>query len=268
MTSDVPIPVEPRDVKRPGASRAARAIEPVASFLAFLIIPALLIEARTTSAELLLGAQVINWVVWIVFCLEFALFFVAEPGWATVKRRWLDVAVIALSPPFLVPDALEAARSARLVRLVRLLRFVRVGILAAVGLRQLQRLAGHHRFHFVALVGAAVVVLGAFGVYLVEGDQNPAVGSIGNALWWAVVTATTVGYGDVSPVSTEGRLIAVVLMLAGIGVIGVFTATVASYFLEPEQAETHDVHARLEAIERKLDALLADRDAATRERRE
>jgi voltage-gated potassium channel len=249
---------------RPGVLRVARAIEPVASFLAILIIPALLIEARTTSAELLRVALVINWIVWIVFCLEFALFFIAEPGWATVKRRWLDLAVIVVSPPFLVPDALEAARSARLVRLLRLLRFVRVGILVAVGIRQVQRLAGHRKFHFVGLVGLAVVVLGAVGVYLVEGDQNPSVGSIGNALWWAVVTATTVGYGDVSPVSTEGRLIAVLLMLTGIGVIGVFTATVASFFLEPEPDSTPDVAARLDAIERKLDRLLAEREGGRR----
>jgi voltage-gated potassium channel len=252
---------------RPGALRAARAVEPFASFLAVLIVPALLIEARTTSAELLLVALVINWVVWVVFCLEFALFFIAEPGWATVKRHWLDLAVIIVSPPFLVPDALEAARSARLVRLLRLARFLRVGILVAVGIRQLQRLAGHRKFHFVGLVGLAVVVLGALGVYLVEGDENPSVGSLGTALWWAVVTATTVGYGDVSPVSTEGRLIAVLLMLTGIGVIGVFTATVASFFLEPETAETTDVDARLDAIERKLDAVLAEL-AAARDRRE
>lgn len=249
---------------RPGVLRAAHAVEPVASFLAVLIIPALIIEARTTDAQLLQVAHVINWVVWIVFCVEFALFFVAEPGWGTVKRRWLDLAVIVVSPPFLVPDAMEAARSARLVRLVRLLRFIRVGILLAIGIRQFQRLAGHRKFHFVGLVGLAVVVLGAIGVYLVEGDQNPAVGSFGNALWWAVVTATTVGYGDVSPVSTEGRLIAVLLMLTGIGVIGVFTATVASFFLEPEPDTTPDVTARLDAIERKLDRLLAERDAGRR----
>lgn len=74
--------------------------------------------------------------------------------------------------------------------------------------------------------------------------------------WWAVVTATTVGYGDVSPVTLEGRLIAVVLMLTGIGVIGVFTATVASLFFEQDRSELAEVHRRLDAIEGKLDAIL------------
>jgi voltage-gated potassium channel len=69
----------------------------------------------------------------------------------------------------------------------------------------------------------------------------------GDALWWAVVTATTIGYGDLSPVTVEGRLIAVVLMLTGIGVIGVFTATVASFFFEQERSEVADLALRLAA---------------------
>lgn len=86
--------------------------------------------------------------------------------------------------------------------------------------------------------------------------------SFGNAVWWAIVTATTVGYGDVSPVSTEGRVIAVILMLTGIGIIGVFTATVASFFLEPEvNDDAAKLAGRLDVIEAKLDRLLAERTA-------
>jgi voltage-gated potassium channel len=109
----------------------------------------------------------------------------------------------------------------------------------------------------VAALALVIVLLGAVGVYLVERGQNPAIRGFGDALWWAMVTATTVGYGDVSPTTTEGRFIAVLLMLVGIGVIGVFTATVAGYFVHEEEATAdRDVHARLEAIEAKLDQLL------------
>jgi voltage-gated potassium channel Kch len=103
---------------------------------------------------------------------------------------------------------------------------------AGIGLRLARRLFGRRKFHYIALVAIAVVLLGALGVFLVERGSNRSIGSFGDALWWAVVTATTVGYGDVSPVTLEGRLIAVVLMLTGIGVIGVFTATVAALFFE------------------------------------
>jgi len=97
------------------------------------------------------------------------------------------------------------------------------------------------------------------GVFLFEAGENKAIGSFGDALWWAVVTATTVGYGDVSPITVEGRIIAVVLMLTGIGIIGVFTATVASVFFEEDRSELADITERLTAIEEKLDAVLQKR---------
>jgi voltage-gated potassium channel len=137
-----------------------------------------------------------------------------------------------------------------------MLRLLRAGAVAGIGLRFAQRLFGRRKFHYTALVALAVVFIGAFGVYLAESDTNKAVGSFGDALWWAFVTVTTVGYGDVSPVTFEGRIIAVILMLTGIGVIGIFTASVASYFFEQDQADTAELIARMEAIERKLDLLL------------
>ena len=107
-----------------------------------------------------------------------------------------------------------------------------------------------------SVCAVVVVFLGAFGVFIFETDANKSIGSFGDALWWAVVTATTVGYGDVSPVTVEGRFIAVVLMLTGIGVIGIFTATVASYFFEQDRSEVEEMKQRLAAIESKLDRLL------------
>jgi len=73
------------------------------------------------------------------------------------------------------------------------------------------------------------------------------------------VTATTVGYGDVSPVTIEGRVIAVILMIAGIGVIGAFTATVASLFLEDDGSKGQaKIDHRLDIIETKLDRLMVE----------
>jgi voltage-gated potassium channel len=74
-----------------------------------------------------------------------------------------------------------------------------------------------------------------------------------------MVTTTTVGYGDVSPVTPEGRVIAVGLMLTGIGVIGIFTATVASCFFE-QASETAEMERRLARLEAKVDYLVAAMD--------
>jgi voltage-gated potassium channel len=110
----------------------------------------------------------------------------------------------------------------------------------------------------VLVVATSTVVLGAIGVYALEAGENKGIQHFGDALWWAVTTVTTVGYGDITPITPEGRLIAVVLMLTGISVIGVFTATVASFLFEAQQAEsseTADIIARLDRIEKSIEAL-------------
>jgi voltage-gated potassium channel len=110
----------------------------------------------------------------------------------------------------------------------------------------------------LVLSDTVAVSLGALGIYLLE--RGITVESIGDAYWWAIVTVTTVGYGDVSPKTTEGRLVATALMIVGIGVISVFTATLASFFLSSdEQTETARLERRLENIEAKLDAILKER---------
>jgi voltage-gated potassium channel len=237
--------------------RIADRLEWPIAFLALLIVPALILEEHGADAGIRQAAYVTNWVVWLAFCGEFGIRWAARPSLQFLRGAWFDLLLIVVSPPFLVPDALQGARGLRVVRLLRLLRLARAGAVAAIGLRLSRHLFGRRKFHYTALVAVAVVLLGALGMFTVERGENHAVSSFGDALWWSVVTATTVGYGDLSPVTTEGRLIAVLLMLTGIGVIGVFTATVASMFFDNDRHDSvPDVQARLDRLERKLDAIL------------
>jgi len=242
------------------SERVVRRLEWPVAILALLIVPALVLEDRTSDPALRWAAHITNWIVWIAFCLEFALRWAARGDRRFLRDAWFDLLLIVVSPPFLVPDYLQSVRtvrSLRIIRALRMLRLIRAGAVAAIGLRLARQLFGPRKFHYTALVGIAVVFMGALGVFIFESESNKAIGSFGDALWWAVVTATTVGYGDVSPVTLEGRLIAVVLMLTGIGVIGIFTATIASLFFEQDQrADLAHVAARLDAIERKLDEVL------------
>ena len=93
----------------------------------------------------------------------------------------------------------------------------------------LEFLAFLHRENLFRLVGVIVllVLVGAAGLVSFEESR-----SFPDALWWAIVTVTTVGFGDISPVSLGGRLIGTVLMVFGIGVLGMFTATIAGVFVE------------------------------------
>ena len=243
-------------------ARLQRGLEWPLAFLALLVVPALLVEERATNPALREAAVAVNWAVWIAFCLDFVLSWANERRWLRSRRAWFDLVLIVLTPPFLVPEGVQGLRSLRALRLLRLVRAV--GMLG-IGLRTAQRSFGARKFHLVGLFALATIILGAAGVFIFESGANPSVDSFGDALWWATVTATTVGYGDVSPVTLEGRLIAVLLMVTGIGFIGVFTATVASFFIEQDtQPGADSVEARLDAIERKLDRLLRERDAIDR----
>ena len=230
------------------------------ALLALAVIPALLLDDGAATPRTHAIATAVNWIVWLAFCGEFALRLTLAPNRrAFVRHSWVDLVIIALSPPFGVPDTLQGLRAVRAVRVLRLFRLMRAIAVLSIGVRATRRALRHHRLHYVLATTAGVMLLGATGFYVIERNQNEAVTSFGDALWWAVSTTTTVGYGDIFPRTGEGRLIAVVLMLTGIGVIGVFTATIASFFMMEDEDHSADLHRRLASIEAKLDQLIVDR---------
>jgi voltage-gated potassium channel len=156
-----------------------------------------------------------------LFVLEFASrFLAARSRTGYLKGHWIDV--IALGPPI---------RALRVLRLLRLLRLVRAfaGLYRA-GLH-LHGLANHKGFAWLLSAWLGVMVVCSAWLYVAEHGINKAVDNPFDALWWGVVTLTTVGYGDVTPQTTEGRLAAMALMLLGIGLFGAITATITSYIM-------------------------------------
>jgi voltage-gated potassium channel len=82
----------------------------------------------------------------------------------------------------------------------------------------------------VAGAAGGVVVLGSLVAYHAEHPTNPGFATIGDALWWGIVTLTTVGYGDIVPKTSTGRWAAVVIMLTGVAVLGLLAGSLASFF--------------------------------------
>ena len=117
-----------------------------------------------------------------------------------------------------------------------------------------ERLGNHHGLMWLILAWLAVMFLCAVGLFVVENGVNAAVESPLDALWWGLTTMTTVGYGDVFPTTGEGRVVAAVLMILGIGLYSIITATVTSFLIVGDRAGPADLAGQLE----RLAALHAD----------
>ena len=122
-----------------------------------------------------------------------------------------------------------AVRSIRLLRLFRIIHLF---------FRTLTIFEGS-RLMYIMVFAFASILLGAFGEYLVESSADGTkISTFGDALWWSIATVTTVGYGDVYPVTAEGKVIASMLMIMGIMVLGLFISTLGTSLIETRMAKT------------------------------
>ena len=163
----------------------------------------------------------LEWLITGLFIAEFSSrLWAAESRRGYVRGHWVDL--VSCIPP---------VRWARFFRLVRLLRLVRTFAGIGRALTHVERLGNHHGLMWLILAWIAVMLLCAVGMYVVENGVNEAVKSPLDALWWGLTTMTTVGYGDVFPTTGEGRIVAAVLMILGIGLYSIITATVTSFLI-------------------------------------
>lgn len=182
---------------------------------------------------------------WIVFLVD----YLARVWAAHNRRRYftkhlLDLLIVAL----------PALRPLRLLRLVVLFRVLNRK--AAASLRGRVPL-------YVSVSAATLVVCAALAVLGAERDAPGSnIKSFGDAVWWAVVTVTTVGYGDHFPVTFQGRCVAVGLMIGGVALIGVVTASFAAWFIDRVRDEEEELQA---ATQRDLTEIAARLDEVTRE---
>lgn len=166
----------------------------------------------------------------IFFLIEFSIrFYRAENKLHFMKWGWIDL--VSSIPMF---NFLRAGRALRLIRLFRILRAFRS---TRNLVKHIYKSKTQGAFTTVSVIAVLMVIFSAIAILQVENDPNSNIKTAEDAIWWAYVTITTVGYGDKFPVTTEGRIIAAALMTVGVGLFGTFTAFIASFFVADRQQE-------------------------------
>lgn len=158
----------------------------------------------------------------------------AHPVWGRLRWMMTPTAVIDLVAliPALVFIGAGPVYFLRLFRLARILRIAKLGRMSSA-MRLMGEAIAERRFELLLSLSAAIVVLilSSTAMYLVEGGHGPeAFGSIPRAMWWSITTLTTIGYGDVYPVTLAGRLVAGVTAICGIGLIAAPTGILSAAF--------------------------------------
>lgn len=172
----------------------------------------------------------------LLFLVIYAVFFIdlmirlakAEDKKKFLKRNYMDIlALLPIHGVFLFPVG-TADNVLSVLGLIRIIAFL------SRPLRKLRKFYNTNGFKYVVFATVMTIITGGVLIHYAEGM------AYGDGIWWAFVTATTVGYGDISPDTTYGRLIAMALMLVGIGLIGSLTSTLTSFFLSHHKKRASD----------------------------
>jgi voltage-gated potassium channel len=197
--------------------------------------------------------QTLDTLVCVLLLVDFGYrLYKAESKLAFMKWGWIDLIASIPNIPIL--------RMGRLIRILRVIRLLRA-------IRATQKISSvflHNKFKTgvtsVALTAFLLIVFCSIGILICEQqDPDANIKTAGDAFWWSVSTITTVGYGDVYPVTAEGRILAAVLMFSGIGMFGILSGLMSSFFVGQNRVqivqEENKILARLEKLEEKIDQL-------------
>lgn len=230
-----------------------RICQPSQSYLLFTLILSILAIAALAvdvavkpSPEVRSILRYADILICVLFFIDFVLQFAQAENRLRylVTRGWLD---LLSSVPAI--GIFRVGRIPRVVRIFRVLRGIKSArILTAAILERRAQSA----FLAAVLMSIVLLTVGAIAVLHFEDTPDANIKSPEDAMWWAVVTLTTVGYGDRFPVTTEGRIIAAALMVAGVGLFGTLSGFVAAWFLAPVQKEEESSIDRIEAELREI----------------
>jgi len=210
----------------------------VVTILSLLVMAALILPLDEAT---LTALQAWDNVICVIFLIDFAYNITGSrprTEYFIHQRGWLDL--LGSIPTLGVFRFTALLRLARLSRLARIMR-----LLGGQNRRALVRDVVRNRSQYAAFITVllALVVMSVSSVLILQFESRSPDAKIvtgGDALWWAVVTITTVGYGDYYPVTALGRIVAVFVMVSGIGIIGALASILASLLVAPAPPETEE----------------------------
>lgn len=192
-----------------------------------------------------------------IFLVDFLMSLLFAPSRWRYLRTWGWLDLLSSIP------TIDIARWGRLGRVLRVLRVLRglkaTKLLATV----IARRRAENTFLTASLVALLLIVFCSVAVLHFETDPESNITSPDDALWWAFATITTVGYGDRFPVTSEGRMVATVLMAAGVGLFGTFSGFLAAWFLGPGAEESPEND--LGGLRQEISALRAELEILVRQ---
>ena len=193
------------------------------ALLAILVVAILVIELLyNLPLNISNTLSIIDNIILGIFAIDyFTRLFLAKDKIKFFKSNIIDlISIIPLNSAF---------QSIRILRLSKLLKFTRIFRSVSLILKfrkYMDKFLKTNNFIYIIWITLSVLFIGTIGIHFAEGL------SFDNALWWCFVTISTVGYGDISPTTIIGRIIAGITMFTGIGFLGMLTATMATFFLK------------------------------------
>lgn len=191
----------------------------------------------------------IDIIILAIFTVDYiARFIIAEKKSVFFKDNIFDlIAIIPFNSIFSIFRAFRLFRLAKLSKLSKMSRAVRsVGFLGVIK-KKLSGILKTNGFLYVLYANIVLIIISAVVMMFAEKM------TFGDALWWSIVTCTTVGYGDLSPVTTIGRVTAIVLMVFGIGLIGMLTGAITTYFTsnlddKPAPEDNNSINSKIDLL--------------------
>jgi voltage-gated potassium channel len=219
------------------------------------ILLAAIVPLVVSSPQVRAVAIVVGLGSWLVFLVDLVVQRRIVRDYLHTRNGRIDLAIVVFTfPYYLIPGA---GSYTAILAVARLARVARV-LMATRGLRRLAKQLGK-----VVSIAGIMLVICSLAAYEAERKTNPEFGSIGDAFWWGIVTLTTVGYGDIVPKTTDGRVMGVIIMVTGVAVLGLLAGNLASFLrLDPagrgQAAPAHAPATQYDDLARRLDVIQAD----------